>query len=316
MFSKMLFFNFFLHQEKNNNLLYLIIIYQIYTTTILTCVNCENLINTHTRDVIPLTTDIEEAQQQQQQTNEQISNHYINSNINISYNDSSDVNNNNNNIMCGNTQKMADNCFRDLPPHLMEFLQTSKIAINEQDIVSKCNVFRRGMKCFDEYTSRCIPSKNINILNNNVEGAKKFFTKFCEDKTFQQDYLSHKECFSYIQEDWMHCTKNFQNILAEGLHSEKNITEKFLEFCCARYAYETCIYNSARYKCYQNSAAFARATAQMLSDEKHFSNCRQFEVSTCSSPPVILQMQHCHWTLWLAITLLFMIKKHQKFLMT
>lgn len=42
------------------------------------------------------------------------------------------------------------------------------------------------MKCFDDYTSRCIPSNNINILNNNVEGAKKFFTKFCEDKTFQQ----------------------------------------------------------------------------------------------------------------------------------
>lgn len=40
--------------------------------------------------------------------------------------------------VCGNTQKMADNCFRDLPPHLMEFLQTSKIAINEKDILSKC----------------------------------------------------------------------------------------------------------------------------------------------------------------------------------
>lgn len=41
-------------------------------------------------------------------------------------------------VKCGNTQKMVDNCFRDLPPHLMEFLQTSKIAINEQEITSKC----------------------------------------------------------------------------------------------------------------------------------------------------------------------------------
>ncbi|KAI8123310.1 hypothetical protein FF38_11627 [Lucilia cuprina] len=284
-------------EKRQNKMLYFLLIYQ---TLVITCVNSEKLIKTNTRDMSLIEAGAGEA--------EQNTNLYINSNNNNISNNS----NSNNNIMCGNTQKMADNCFRDLPPHLMEFLQTSKIAINEQDIVSKCNVFRRGMKCFDDYTSRCIPSNNINILNNNVEGAKKFFTKFCEDKTFQQDYLSHKECFSYIQEDWMHCTKNFQNILSEGLHSDKNITEKFLEFCCARYAYETCIYNSARYKCYQNSAAFARATAQMLSDEKHFSNCRQFEVSTCGSTPVIVQLQlHCHWTLWLAITLLFMIKNYQ-----
>lgn len=44
----------------------------------------------------------------------------------------------NNSLKCGNTQKMVDNCFRDLSPHLMEFLQTTKIAINEQEITSKC----------------------------------------------------------------------------------------------------------------------------------------------------------------------------------
>lgn len=49
----------------------------------------------------------------------------------------------------------------------------------------------------------------------------------------------------------------------------------------ARYAYETCIYNSARYKCYKHSAEFARETAKMLSDEKHFSNCRHVE-EACS----------------------------------
>ncbi|XP_013100650.2 uncharacterized protein LOC106082583 [Stomoxys calcitrans] len=185
-------------------------------------------------------------------------------------------------VKCGSTQKMVDNCFRDLPPHLMEFLQTSKIAINEQEITSKCNVFRRGMKCFDDYTERCIPQHNINILNNNVEGARRFFTKFCEDTTFQNHYLTHKECFTYIQDDWFHCNKQFQNILSEGIHSGTNVTHKFMEFCCARYAYETCIFNSARYKCYTNSASFARETAKMLSDEKHFSKCRQYEESMCN----------------------------------
>lgn len=39
---------------------------------------------------------------------------------------------------CGDTQRMVDECFKDLPPHLIEFLQTTKIAINERDIASKC----------------------------------------------------------------------------------------------------------------------------------------------------------------------------------
>ncbi|XP_005185963.1 uncharacterized protein LOC101892398 [Musca domestica] len=89
-------------------------------------------------------------------------------------------------VHCGNTQKMVDNCFRDLPPHLMEFLQSPKIVIDEKEIKNKCNVFHHGMRCFDDYMVRCIPKHNVRILNNNVEGARKFFTKFCDDPVFQK----------------------------------------------------------------------------------------------------------------------------------
>ncbi|XP_037953880.1 uncharacterized protein LOC119684022 [Teleopsis dalmanni] len=185
---------------------------------------------------------------------------------------------------CGDSKKMVDECFNDLPPHLMEFLQSTKIAINEDEITSKCTVFDRGMKCFDEYTANCLPDKNLLIFKNNVEGAKNFFKKFCGDRDFQRDYLRHKDCFSYIQDDWKRCTRNFQNILADELQMEStNVTNKFMEFCCARYAYENCIYSSARYKCYKNSAKFARDTAKMLSDEKHFSSCRQYENALCNA---------------------------------
>jgi len=39
---------------------------------------------------------------------------------------------------CGSTQKMVDECFKDLPPHLMEFLQNTKIVISKQEIMAKC----------------------------------------------------------------------------------------------------------------------------------------------------------------------------------
>ncbi|TDG52272.1 hypothetical protein AWZ03_001102 [Drosophila navojoa] len=179
---------------------------------------------------------------------------------------------------CGSTEKMVDDCFKDLPPHLMEFLQNTKIVITKQEIIAKCKVFNRGMQCFDAYSKRCLQNRKLSLYKNNIDGARKFFKKFCADEDFQRDYLRHKDCFTYIQVDWISCTADFENILTDDLHDDKrNVTDKFMEFCCARFAYENCIYNSARYKCYKNSAKFARETAKMLSDEKHFSNCRHLE---------------------------------------
>uniref|UniRef100_A0A1I8M6K5 Uncharacterized protein n=1 Tax=Musca domestica TaxID=7370 RepID=A0A1I8M6K5_MUSDO len=103
-------------------------------------------------------------------------------------------------------------------------------------------------------------------------------------------YLKHKDCFAYIYDDWLHCHKQSQNIMSEVAHAvDTNVTEKFMEICCARYAYETCVFNSARYKCYKNSAKYAREMAKMLTNETQFQNCRQYEESMCNhSPPLAI----------------------------
>uniref|UniRef100_A0A1B0FIE2 Uncharacterized protein n=1 Tax=Glossina morsitans morsitans TaxID=37546 RepID=A0A1B0FIE2_GLOMM len=181
---------------------------------------------------------------------------------------------------CGNTQRMVDNCFRDLPPHLMTFLQSKKVAINKNEVLSKCN----------DQSDKEWGSVGI--------------------KDGYRDYLKHKDCLSYIQDDWMRCTKSFQIILTEELYMEnKNVTQKFMEFCCARHAYETCIYNSARYKCYKHSAKFAREAAKMLTDEKHFSNCRQYEAIMCNGTASLHRQyqQHC-WHCWLLLLLLILCR--------
>ncbi|XP_016960331.1 uncharacterized protein LOC108031431 [Drosophila biarmipes] len=196
---------------------------------------------------------------------------------------------------CGSTQKMVDECFKDLPPHLMEFLQNTKTAISKKDITQKCNIFNRGMRCFDTYSKRCLDDRKLGTFKNNVEGARRFFYKFCGDTDFQRDYLRHKDCFAHIQMDWVTCTAEFEGILSDEVHDERrNASEKFLEFCCARYAYENCIYNSARYKCYKHSAEFARETAKMLSDEKHFRNCAVLQ-NICASNGAVLGLDKWHW---------------------
>jgi len=41
-------------------------------------------------------------------------------------------------VECGSTHKVVDECFKNLPPHLVEFLQTSKVPLNQEDVTNKC----------------------------------------------------------------------------------------------------------------------------------------------------------------------------------
>ncbi|XP_055901947.1 uncharacterized protein LOC129938421 [Eupeodes corollae] len=188
-------------------------------------------------------------------------------------------------VNCGETQKMVHECFKNLPPHLMEFLQTTKIVVaNKEEIVSKCTVFKHGVECFDHYTERCLPETKVLHFQNNVAGARKFVRKFCDDHKFQLEYLRNKECFFHIQNDWKRCTEYFHSILSDELNGSysNNITSKYMQFCCARHAYETCIYNSARFKCFKNSTKFTPDTVKLFSEKKLFSNCRRYESLLCS----------------------------------
>lgn len=213
-------------------------------------------------------------------------------------------------VNCGETQAMVDVCFKDLPPHLMEFLQTTKIALNKEEIASKCTVFKRGMNCFDSYAERCLPKEKVNHFQNNVAAARNFLAKFCDDRKFQTEYLQHKECFYHIQEDWKRCTKDFQKILLDELYGRShslNITNKYLQFCCARHAYETCIYNSVRFKCFHNSTKFTANTAKMLAEEKLFSNCRKYENLLCAASRSFTRQNFVFLIIFLMTSIIFLI---------
>ena len=51
----------------------------------------------------------------------------------------------------------------------------------------------------------------------------------------------------------------------------------------ARYAYENCVFISAKHKCKLESAHFMRRLARLLSTERHFQNCDKIEKDFCSS---------------------------------
>uniref|UniRef100_A0A182NRA8 Uncharacterized protein n=1 Tax=Anopheles dirus TaxID=7168 RepID=A0A182NRA8_9DIPT len=181
---------------------------------------------------------------------------------------------------------MLDGCFHNATPNnAADLLYTVQIPENVEQINGRCVLFNRGMECVQRYLNVCVDIKERHIINDEVYGAKRLYGYLCRNRGFQQEFLWHKECFQLVHRDMDACSKNFVTIMKEEMTkaTEQSLNLQYMHFCCARYAYENCVYNSARYKCKPTSAVFLRRIAKLLSTDKHFLNCDKIENEVCSS---------------------------------
>lgn len=55
------------------------------------------------------------------------------------------------------------------------------------------------MQCFDAYSKRCLQNRKLILYKNNIDGARKFFKKFCADEDFQRGKQVNVLCLmSYV----------------------------------------------------------------------------------------------------------------------
>ncbi|XP_049277819.1 uncharacterized protein LOC125761066 [Anopheles funestus] len=193
--------------------------------------------------------------------------------------------------VCGQISQMLDECFHNSTPNIaVELLYSVQIPETIEQINSRCLLFNRGMECVQRYLDVCVDSKERLIIDNEVYGAKRLYEFLCRDGAFQQEFLWHKGCFQLVHRDLDSCSKRFVSILKEEMTktTKQSFNQQYMHFCCARYAYENCVYNSARYKCKPSSAIFLRRIAKLMSTEKHFLNCDKIENEVCSSGRTVL----------------------------
>ncbi|XP_058062037.1 uncharacterized protein LOC131212261 [Anopheles bellator] len=188
---------------------------------------------------------------------------------------------------CGRISQMLDNCFNNFTPSVaMEALHTVKIPESLEEINSRCLLFNRGMECVQHYL-KCVNARQRKIIENEVYGAQKLYEFLCYDRTFQSEFLRHKSCFNLVHPEWDLCSNQFIRVLKDEMDrtTSRSIDAQYVHFCCARYAYETCVYSSARFICRQDSALFLRRIAKILSTDRHFLNCDKIENELCSGAP-------------------------------
>ncbi|XP_050070820.1 uncharacterized protein LOC126558795 [Anopheles maculipalpis] len=188
--------------------------------------------------------------------------------------------------VCGQISQMLDSCFRNSSPSIaVELLYSVKIPDSVEEISDRCLLFNRGMECVQHYLNVCVDQKERKIIENEVYGAKRLYEFLCRDRSFQKEFLRHKACFRHVHHDWDVCSSKFVGILKEEMSktTKQSMNVQYMHFCCARYGYENCVYNSARYKCRHDSAIFLRTVAKLLSTDRHFLNCDKIEQEVCSA---------------------------------
>ncbi|XP_049537613.1 uncharacterized protein LOC125952277 [Anopheles darlingi] len=194
---------------------------------------------------------------------------------------------------CGRISQMLDNCFNNYTPTVaVEALHTVKIPESLEEINNRCLLFHRGMECVQEYLKVCVNARQRKVIENEVYGAQKLYEFLCYDRTFQSEFLRHKTCFHLVHPEWDLCSNQFMRLLKDEMArtTKQSIDMQYVHFCCARYAYESCVYNSARYICKPDSAVFLRRIAKLLSTDRHFLNCDKIENALCSGVSQYFQL--------------------------
>uniref|UniRef100_A0A182SMV8 Uncharacterized protein n=1 Tax=Anopheles maculatus TaxID=74869 RepID=A0A182SMV8_9DIPT len=183
-----------------------------------------------------------------------------------------------------------DNCWAiaseiSLHPLLWKRCMQSKFPTRwKKSATGVCRIFNRGMECVRQYLKECVNARQRKIIENEVYGAKKLYEFLCYDQAFQQEFLRHKSCFQLVHPEWDLCSNQFLGVLKDEMArtTKQSINVQYIHFCCARYAYENCVYSSARFICKPDSAMFLRRIAKLLSTDKHFLNCDKIENELCS----------------------------------
>lgn len=174
---------------------------------------------------------------------------------------------------------VLDECLASIEPLLDGTSSTKGIPHTEEAVHARCKAFKGGMSCIDDYKGKCLKSKQQQLVEKAVAGARHTMDFLCNDPEFQKEFLRHQNCFRGTAIDWEHCSNHFQGLVAEELQMTNiSAADRNLGLCCAKHGFLRCVYYSAQFKCRKDGALFLMKVAQTLTDVQVKEDaCRQIK---------------------------------------
>ncbi|KAH8347759.1 hypothetical protein KR084_000777 [Drosophila pseudotakahashii] len=153
----------------------------------------------------------------------------------------------------------------------------------KEDLDKLCHELRKGVRCIQSYTRRCMDMQQRNQFNKIYHGTNQFIRDLCNRGPFQDEYLRHAPCSNTARKQLAVCGEQYKETM-EFLKPNKNKdnsengthNENIKTICCSIHELVDCSENTARRICGYEAGAFTRKLVEKYASSLTKIYCESF----------------------------------------
>ncbi|XP_034104289.1 uncharacterized protein LOC133842379 [Drosophila sulfurigaster albostrigata] len=156
-------------------------------------------------------------------------------------------------------------------------------AAKKEELDKLCHELRKGVRCIQSYTRRCMDLQQRNQFNKLYHGTNQFIRDLCNKGEFQEEYLKHAHCSEIAKKDFEVCATRYKETMFflkpnKNQESQENSTmnENIKTICCSINELVDCSENAARKICGNEAAKFTRELVDKYADSLTKIYCEDF----------------------------------------
>ncbi|KAI8122470.1 uncharacterized protein LOC111684790 isoform X1 [Lucilia cuprina] len=156
-------------------------------------------------------------------------------------------------------------------------------AAKKEELDKLCHELRKGVRCIQSYTRRCMDLQQRNQFNKLYHGTNQFIRDLCNKGEFQDEYLKHAPCSEMAKREFEVCANRYKETMVflkpnKNQESQENITinENIKTICCSINELVDCSENAARKICGADAAKFTRELVDKYANSLTKIYCEDF----------------------------------------
>uniref|UniRef100_A0A1A9WW21 DUF19 domain-containing protein n=1 Tax=Glossina brevipalpis TaxID=37001 RepID=A0A1A9WW21_9MUSC len=138
-------------------------------------------------------------------------------------------------------------------------------AAKKEELDKLCHELRKGVRCIESYTRRCMGEQQRDQFNKLYQGTNQFIGDLCVKGEFQNEYLRHAPCSAMAKREFEVCANRYKETMVylkpnENQQAQENITvnENIKTICCSINELVDCSESAAKKICGNDAAKFTR----------------------------------------------------------
>ncbi|KAI9563121.1 hypothetical protein GHT06_010578 [Daphnia sinensis] len=169
-------------------------------------------------------------------------------------------------------------------------------AASQQELNTLCPKLIDGLRCIDNFTSRCLDAQHREFFHMLYAGTKQVIVDLCEDEDYQKEYLMHAPCMRDVQSGYERCAVEYQSHVREHSGNNNNANgagatlggssiaddpvENSKKLCCSFQNYMKCSQSVVAGKCGAQTASFTRGFLDTMAGPLIQGYCLSYEPGT------------------------------------